>query len=222
MVGVFRCHLGPPCVHCVYMAAAIRFYGAVGPRSAAIKYWWPDIAFRYALALRQHGLRMLALGAAQFEFFAPAARQDPTIKHWQHLANEFMAPIAERFVNIVCCPAGVPLGERMSAASFLPEGKDDDDRGYSYEPDYALHGLLTVGVRNIAITAGFHSQCDGTITPAEFSVRERTALKQYDAIITPYAEDLEALEGIGISARHLSAGQLHARATQIPAIAEVL
>jgi len=194
------------------MKAVIRFYGEVGPRASNVKYWWPDIAWRYAIALRSLGLRMLALGGAQFQFYIPKAQQDPTIRHWQTLADEFVAELAPTFVNVVCAPVGLPLGTI----------RETKELGTVYTPDTALHGLLTVGVRNIAITAARREKFDGSVEPTEITPREVTALKQYDAVISPYEADVDTLGQAGVRAHCMSATSLHETAMHIPSIAEVV
>jgi hypothetical protein len=141
----------------------------------------PILGLDYLLALAECSrLQACPIGPA-FLSLAP----------WSAVSQHFIAPAADRYINIVCAPPdlamGSPVDRRAVAPQHIPGGQIVDSETI-YTPSTALSGLFTVGVPNIAITLGL-------VEPSE---PEKNALGRYDLVITPTDTDAEILAGWGV------------------------
>jgi hypothetical protein len=215
----------------MYMAALVRYFCVVGPRARSrwqsdrslgftFQHWWPNLSFLYLRAFVEAGIgvRALPIGGTFLQF--PRERK---WAHWQDLASCFFAEVAPHYVNVVCSPAGLVQGRRVTGRQLAPTrvvGAGGGEvppqvlapgarasAGTVDEPQLALVALRTGGVRNIAIT--------GT-DPCAPSRAEIEALKRYDAVVTPSELDARDLRSLGISAQHYAPDTLRSDANAIP------
>jgi hypothetical protein len=153
-----------------YMKAPLRLHVLAVPGLG------PQLGFEVMVALRQAGLdlRVLSIGPA-FLAYPP----------WRDHYELFQTELAERYVNIVCAPPGLFLGNPMRASEQHDRSKiQTTDR--IYQPPTALSGLFTVGVPNIAITLP---------RPRPPDLQELAVLKTYDVVLCPdSAMTVELLE----------------------------
>lgn len=211
----------------MYMQRLIRFWGVVGPSSNNQPYWWPDIAYAYASALKSMGVRVIPIGGMILQ-------PEPTWKKWLRLRECFLGELAAKYVNVVCCPPGLPLGTPLtgrelgsvcdytSAAKHVTAKGEQATSETAYKPRFALAELLTDGVRNIAITTAYRSTADGTLVRAKFDDTELEALPRYDAVLTPGYRDEVRLRALGIKAARCPPNETASAVSHIPSIAEVL
>jgi hypothetical protein len=195
----------------MYMGALVRYYFTIGPRAKSQSRWWPDLSFEYLLAFRSAkvGVRAIPLGVAPFHIM-----DDPEWRHWRTVQDSFSATLADRYVNVICCPAGLLMGRAVTPAQLAPAvidgvppavtaigGKAAND--WSVEPMPTLVGAFTVGLRNIAITG-----CN----PNEPTSAEIAALNRYDAVVAPTIGEAARLRELGAKAQGYSPDALEADA----------
>jgi len=194
----------------MYMAAIVRFFCSVGPSNASVKPWWPDISFEYLSALTQAGImvRALPIGATYLQF-----PRTPEWDHWRTLQSVFYEPLAEQYVNVVCCQPGVEMGKKMREGDFFPGAEHSKKHNdVVYEPQTAIEGLWTAGMRNVAIT---------NARPDDPPSRDEVeTLKKYDAVLCPYGLDTLVLRSVGVIADHCPPFNLKSDASAIPRILE--
>ena len=204
----------------MYMAALVRYFCVVGPRSKSQKLWWPDVSFDYLMAFVAAGIKVRALpiGGTFLQF-----PRDPSWKHWQAVSRCFFEEVAPNYVNVVCSPAGLVQGRRVTGRQLAPTrvvgigGGEVPPQvlapgarasaGAVYEPPLALVALRTAGVRNIAITGA---------RPNIPCTEEVEALKLYDAVVCPQARDAVMLQALGVSAQVYEPGSLASDANALP------
>jgi hypothetical protein len=115
-------------------------------------------------------------------------------KRWYELGAAFVEPLTKPYVNVVAAACGQYMGTRTPAATFArSDGLSDELKrllgsmagGPSADVDYipptVLAGMITVGVKNIAIAIG---------SPDD---DELAALRAYDLVICPDGVDAKAL-----------------------------
>jgi hypothetical protein len=201
----------------MYMGALVRYYFLIGPRSENQPRWWPDLSFTYLLALRSArvGVRAIPLGVAPFHVF-----DDPKWRHWSTVQDSFSATLEERFVNVICCPAGLLMGRAVTPSQLAPALVDGvppsvtaiggrASRDWTMEPMPALVGAYTVGVRNIAITG---------CLPETPTHPEIEALRRYDAVVAPTGGEADELRRLGVDAQGYSPEALEADALALGAL----
>lgn len=110
-------------------------------------------------------------------------------KPWIDLLHLFSGEAPkDNYVNVVCAPIGCLLGSATSGVDFAgPKGSPD----VVYRPQTALAGLYTVGVPNVAITLPHEDDAD------------LQALQQYDFVLCPSDNYVEAFHDIGVTAHHV-------------------
>ena len=64
-------------------------------------FWWDKIANEYALAIAATTLGICCMTTTR-----AAVDHTDTASHWQPIAARFMWPVADRYVNVVCCDNG--------------------------------------------------------------------------------------------------------------------
>jgi hypothetical protein len=123
---------------------------------------------------------------------------------WSDVGRLFMGRPAARYVNVVCAPPNLLMGQRLRASDAPVLGSDGEVRAIPsgktesiiYEPQTALAGLYTVGVPNVAITMA---------RPRPPEDHEIRALAQYDAVLCPSSSGTEELQRLGVVAMHVPA-----------------
>ena len=142
------------------------------------------IAFPYLKSIEATGLgvRITPIGIMHFG-----------LEPWNHVVELFVTPVEDRYINVVCAPPRLYLGGAMTKQQLaeppgsVPKNEPSVDRsGVVYKPTTALDGLLTRGMRNVAILT-----IQNGLLPLEIEVEK---LKQYDAVICPKDEDQQILQ----------------------------
>ena len=64
-------------------------------------FWWDKIANEYARAIHATTLGICCMTTTR-----AAVDHTDELSHWQSLVRQFMAPVADRYVNVVCCDNG--------------------------------------------------------------------------------------------------------------------
>lgn len=150
----------------------------------------PQLGFEYVKAMDDAGLdvRVMSIGPA---FLAT--------KPWSDVHHLFLTPLAKRFINVVCAPAGYMMGTTVKASDIAPPKsvvggteKTPAPHAVVYRPQTALSNLFTVGVTNIAITRSW---------PQPPDTDELAVLGRYDAVVCPSDKDRLVFEQLGIDAR---------------------
>jgi hypothetical protein len=161
-----------------------------------------DREYAYLEALMQTGLgvRILPIGFIMFDM----PEDQPGWARWKAMQKLFTDPIANRYVNIVCAPPGLMMGQPLQASQRsglmvtprgdLPTKAPGDDSFTAYTPGTALIQLYTLGVPNVAITG---------MWPEPPGKEETRVLRRYDAVITDSATESAQLSLRGIDAIHL-------------------
>ncbi len=162
-------------------AAQIRFW-CIPDGSAALE---PVI---YLRSLLETGLGVRAVSITGLTFFVGKKHEDAG--PWARFATAFTAPVARRYINVVCAPIGYIMGGRM-APKTRAQGDPIDSSEFIATPKSALSGLYTVGVPNVAIT---------TPPAGDTEMPEMCgqALKQYDSVLSPTPADAERLRELGV------------------------
>lgn len=140
----------------MYMAASIRFFCLIVPRS----HEWGDVSRSYLAALAgKFSVRALPIGAHFLGFEKLAGYE-----RWGRLGDLFSGDVEEDYINIVCAPSGLDMGRAVTDEAVAPrlgfEGlpalatHGARSKGkIVYQPETALKALWTEGRTNIAITS---------------------------------------------------------------------
>lgn len=135
-------------------------------------------------------MRLIAIGGA---YLMPKA---PEYAHWGRLGSLFGTPIAgDKVVNVVCAPVGMSLGTRQTLQSITGKQASGNetisDEEQVYEPQTALSGLYTDGMRNVSITG-----CLGN--GQEPDKAEVAALNRYPIVVCATTADEHTLLSCGV------------------------
>ncbi len=145
--------------------AMIRYFCQVHPGAAGET----PAGYLEALAATGRAVRAQPIGVANFDIDG----------RWRLLRHLFITPMTTPFVNVVCAPAGLSLGQRFTLKIDRRLGHVQTRPDVVYEPETALVGYYTLGCFNVAITSPF---------PAP-SPHELQALAKYDLVICPRPAD---------------------------------
>lgn len=64
-------------------------------------FWWDKVANEYARAIAATGLGICCMTTTR-----QAVDHTDELSHWRSLIDRFMWPVADRYVNVVCCDNG--------------------------------------------------------------------------------------------------------------------
>ncbi len=179
-------------------AATIRYFCQMLPSGGKSL-----LAYDYLTSIEKTGVgvKMMSIGPAFFH-----------VEPWNQITHLYMAPLADCFINAVCVPTDFSLGVRVKAGEAAPnvpptlqpvpdqsqavfpniEKSAEDAEKVVYEPQTAFAALFTVGVPNIAFTRVFPQR-----PPSDSEIQ---VLQKYDAVVTPFKDDIKVFALLGISA----------------------